>query len=183
MVIYDYDRSRSGEVPKRLLAGYRGYLMSDGYDGYNAVVRTEDIEHLACMVHARRGFAEAARLQPKGKRGRADQAIELIRELYRIERECAQASDEERLAYRREHSVAALADLREWLEKTRPVVAPQTALGKALAYRDKYWSRLVRYTERGDLPIDNNRAENAIRPFVVGKRSTNPRVSGSRVSG
>ncbi len=88
-----------------------------------------------------------------------------------IERECAQASNEERLAHRRERSLPALAKLRDWLEKTRPVVAPQTALGKALAYLDKYWSRLVRYTERGDLPIDNNRAENAIRPFVVGRKA------------
>ena len=116
-------------------------------------------------------FVDAARVQPKGKRGRADQAIELIRELYRIERECAQANDEERLAYRREHSVPVLANLRDWLDKTRPVVTPQSTLGKALAYLDKYWPRLIRYTERGDLPIDNNRAENAIRPFVVGRKA------------
>ena len=62
VVIYDYDPSRSGEVPKRLLAGYRGYLMTDGYDGYNAVVRAEDIQHLACMVHARRGFPPVSAL-------------------------------------------------------------------------------------------------------------------------
>lgn len=171
VVIYDYDPSRSGEVPRRLLAGYRGYLMTDGYDGYNEAVRTENIEHLACMAHARRGFVDAARVQPKGKRGRADEAIKLIGTLYRIERECAQASDEERLVHRRERSLPALDALRHWLDKTRPVVAPQTALGKALAYLDKYWPRLVRYTERGDLPMDNNRAENAIRPFVVGRKA------------
>ena len=171
VVIYDYDPSRSGEVPKRLLAGYGGYLMTDGYEGYNALVRAERIEHLACMAHARRGFVEAARVQPRGKRGRADQAIALIGKLYRIERECAQAGDAVRLEQRQRYSVPALADLREWLDKTRPVVAPQTALGKALAYLDKYWKRLVRYTERGDLPIDNNRAENAIRPFVIGRKA------------
>jgi transposase len=153
VVIYDYDPSRSGEVPKRLLAGYSGYLMTDGYEGYNALVRAERIEHLACMVHARRGFVEAARVQPRGKRGRADQAIALIGKLYRIERECAQAGDAVRLERRQRYSVPALAELRSWLDKTRPVVAPQTALGKALAYLDKYWKRLVRYTERGDLPI------------------------------
>ncbi len=53
------------------------------------------------------------------------------------------------------------------MDKTLPAVTPKSALGKALAYMQKYWSRLTRYTERGDLPIDNNKCENAIRPFVV----------------
>jgi transposase len=171
VVIYDYDPSRSGEVPARLLQGYRGYLMTDGYEGYGAIAKAAGIEHLACMAHARRHFVDAARVQPKGKRGRADQAIELIGKLYRIERELKQASIEERLVARQSRSLGALADLRAWLDKTLPAVAPQTALGKALAYLHKYWDRLIRYTERGDLPIDNNRAENAIRPFVVGRKA------------
>ena len=60
--------------------------------------------------------------------------------------------------------------MREWLEAALPVVAPKTKLGEALAYLNKYWSRLLRYTERGALPIDNNAVENAIRPFVVGRK-------------
>ena len=63
-----------------------------------------------------------------------------------------------------------LAQLRAWLDAVLPAVAGETKLGEALAYLDKYWPRLVRYTERGDLPIDNNRCENAIRPFVVGRK-------------
>ena len=180
VVIYDYDPSRSGEVPKRLLAGFRGYLMTDGYDGYNAAVKAGQLTHLGCMAHARRGFIEASHGLPKGKPGRAGEAIEMIRKLYRIEREVDAVVVESetpgdriarRLQARREHSVPVLRDLRTWLDTTLPKTPPQSALGKALAYLDKYWDRLQRYTERGDLPIDNNRCENAIRPFVIGRKA------------
>jgi transposase len=170
VVVFDYDPSRSGKVPVRLLEGYQGYLMTDGYDGYNALAKAEGIEHLACLAHARRRFVEATRVQPKGKRGRADEAIELIGRLYGIEREYKEAKDDERLVARRTRSVPILAELRAWLDATLPGVPPKTALGEALAYLHKYWPRLARYTERGDLPIDNNRCENAIRPFVVGRK-------------
>jgi transposase len=170
VVVFDYDPSRSGAVPVRLLEGYQGYLMTDGYDGYNALAKTEGIEHLACLAHSRRRFVEATRVQPKGKRGRADEAIELIGRLYGIEREYKAATDDERHLARQTRSVPILAELRAWLDATLPTVPPKTALGKALAYLHKYWSRLVRYTERGDLPIDNNRCENSIRPFAVGRR-------------
>ncbi len=87
VVLYDYDPSRAGAVPLRLLEGWRGYLMTDGYDGYNLAVRAGGIEHLICAAHARRKFVQAKRAQPKGKRGRADQAIDFFARLYRIERE------------------------------------------------------------------------------------------------
>lgn len=171
VVLYDYDPSRSGQVPVRLLEGYQGYLMTDGYDGYNALAKTQGIEHLACWAHVRRRFVEAARVQPIGKRGGADEALVLIGKLYGIERDHKDAEDKVRLLARQQQSVPALAALHAWLEKTLPVVTPQSALGTALAYLQKYWSRLIRYTERGDLPIDNNRCENAIRPFVVGRKA------------
>ncbi len=170
IVIYDYDPSRSGEVPARLLQGYKGYLMTDGYDGYNQLIRNEDIIHLACFAHVRRRFVEAVRVQPKGKRGKADEAVALIGKLYGIERDYKDASDETRLRARQQLSVPALAALHDWMEATLPGVTPSSALGAALAYMKKYWNRLTRYTERGDLPIDNNRVENSIRPFVVGRK-------------
>lgn len=171
VVIYDYDPSRSGEVPVRLLHDYRGYLMTDGYDGYNKLARTEGIERLACFAHVRRRFVDAARVQPKGKRGRADEAVAMIGKLYRIEREHKDAIDAARLLARQQLSVPVLAELHAWMVRMLPVVTPKSALGTALSYMRDYWSMLTRYTERGDLPIDNNRCENAIRPFVVGRRA------------
>jgi hypothetical protein len=171
VVIFDYDPSRSGEVPVRLLHDYRGYLMTDGYDGYNKLAKTEGIERLACFAHVRRRFVDAARVQPKGKHGRADVAVALIGKLYRIERDHKDATIDARLLARQQKSVPALAELRAWMDKTLPVVTPTSALGTALSYMRDYWSMLTRYTERGDLPIDNNRCENAIRPFVIGRRA------------
>src|SRR5450830_4102 len=108
VVLYDYDPSRSASVPTALLEGYKGYLMTDGYDGYNEVARTDGIERLACWAHVRRRFVEAVRVQPKGKRGRADEAVSLIGKLYRIEREFKDASPEERHVARQNQSVPAL---------------------------------------------------------------------------
>ena len=118
----------------------------------------------------RRRFVDAVRVQPKGKRGKADEAVALIGKLYGIERDYKDASDEARLKARQQLSVPALAALHDWMEATLPGVTPSSALGAALAYMKKYWNRLTRYTERGDLPIDNNRVENCIRPFVVGRK-------------
>jgi hypothetical protein len=171
VVIYDYDPSRSGAVPTRLLLGYQGYLMTDGYEGYNALARTEGIEHLVCWAHVRRKFVEATRVQAKGKKGRADEAVALIGKLYGIEKEYKDATDPERFLARQQFSVPVLAQLREWLDKIRPAVVPGSALGKALSYLHDYWGKLIRYVERGDLPIDNNRCENAIRPFVIGRKA------------
>lgn len=171
VVLYDYDQGRSGSVPVRLLQDYRGYLMMDGYDGYGAVAKADGIEHMVCWAHVRRRFVDAARVQPKGKRGHADNAVALIGKLYAIERDHEDARAEMRLLARQAHSVPVLAAIHAWMAKTQPNVTPKSALGTALAYLRKYWSRLIRYTERGNLPIDNNRCENAIRPFVVGRKA------------
>ncbi|WP_373888628.1 IS66 family transposase [Massilia genomosp. 1] len=171
VVLYDYDASRGAQVPLRLLDGYRGYLMTDGYTGYAKLAHIEGVEHLVCFAHVRRRFVEAARVQPKGKRGRAEDEIELIGKMYGIESEHADVTVEARTLARQRLSIPALEALKAWMDKTLPTVTPKSALGKALAYMHKYWNRLTRYTERGDLPIDNNRCENAIRPFVIGRKA------------
>ena len=106
----------------------------------------------------------------KDKLGRADETAALIGKLYAIEREHKDTSDASRLLAHQQHRVPALAALLAWLQKTLPVVTPKSALGTALAYMQKYWRGLTRYTVRDDLPIDNNRCENAIRPFAIGRK-------------
>jgi len=170
VILFDYDPSRSGKVPGRLLEGWQGYLMTDDYAGYNAVARREGVEHLSCAAHARRKFVEAARVQAQGKAGRADDAIAFFADLYRIEREFKDASDAQRLQARQQRSRPILEQFKAWLDATRPVVTPKSKLGEALAYLARVWPKLSRYIERGDLPIDNNACENAIRPFVVGRK-------------
>lgn len=171
VVLFDYSTSRAQDVPLHLLAGYRGYLMTDDYAGYNAVAAQAGIERLACWAHARRKFIDAQKVQPKGKIGRADMALNLINQLYGIERDLKAANDSERLVARQQRSQPLLDQLKAWLDKTQPQVTAQNALGKAVNYLAGNWSRLVRYVEGGHLPIDNNRAENAIRPFVIGRKN------------
>ncbi len=118
-----------------------------------------------------RKFVEAKRANAKGKSARADYALDLIGQLYRIEARLKDASDVQRLAGRQTHSLPVLHAMRVWLDDTLAKVAPKSKLGEALGYLHNIWPRLVRYTERGDLPIDNNPAENAIRPFMIGRKA------------
>lgn len=171
VVLFDYTSSRTQEEPLRLLENYRGYVMTDDYAGYNALALQPGVERLACMAHARRKFVDAQKVQPKGKTGRADIALTMINRLYGIERELKGVSDEQRFARRQEKSLPILAQLKSWLEKTQAQVTAQSALGKAVHYLANNWSRLERYVEAGYLPIDNNAAERAIKPLVIGRKA------------
>ena len=174
VVLYDYDPSRSQQVPKRLLEGFSGYLQVDGYDGYNAVVAANGLIHVGCMAHARRRFSDAVKAQGKGKNkptGKAHQGLALIQKLYGVERRARDLSAEDRYGYRHQHARPILQQIRSWLDKSLPNVLPGSATGKALNYLHNEWDKLARYLDDGRLEIDNNRAENAIRPFVVGRKN------------
>lgn len=153
VILFDYSTSRAQEVPSRLLESYCGYLMTDDYAGYNAVAVQPGIERMDCWAHARRKFVEAQKVQPKGKTGRADIALNLINKLYGIERDLKDASDEQRHQGRQQDSLPILAQLHGWLEKTQPQVTAQNALGKAVGYLASNWNKLKRYVEAGHLPI------------------------------
>ncbi len=171
VVVFHYDPSRGRDVPQLLLGDYAGALMVDGYDGYEAVCKAQGLQRLGCWAHARRKFVEAQRLQPKGKTGKADQALALINKLYRIERTLKEADATTRYGERQRQAQPVIDKLRRWLDRSRSTTAPGTALGKAVIYLDNQWSRLIGYLDDGAYPIDNNRAENAIRPFVIGRKN------------
>jgi transposase len=172
VVLYDYDPGRGAGVPKRLLAGFTGYLQTDGYDGYNAVVAENALTHVGCMAHARRKFSEAVKAQGKNKkRGKAHRGLALIQKLYRVEKQARRLDPEERYAHRQQQARPVLDDLRSWLDVTLPLEPPTSATGKALNYLHREWDKLIRYLDDGRIEIDNNGAENAIRPFVVGRKN------------
>lgn len=171
VILFEYDPSRAQAVPLRLLEGWKGHLMADGLESYGAISFCEGVTRLGCWVHARRRFVEASKVLPAGKRGRAHEALALIGQLYAVEKACRELSDADRLAQRQTRSRAVIDELRRWLDQVLPTVPPSSVLGGALGYLHRQWPRLIRYLERGDLPIDNNPAENAIRPFVVGRKA------------
>ena len=172
VVLYDYDPGRGAGVPKRLLEGFKGYLQTDGYDGYNAVVAVNGLTHVGCMAHARRRFNDAVKAQGRiRKRGKAHRGLSLIRKLYRVEGQARKLTPDERYAHRQQHARPVLDEMRAWLDDALPQVTPSSATGKALSYLHNEWEQLIHYLDDGRLEIDNNGAENAIRPFVLGRKN------------
>ena len=171
VVLFNYDPSRSGQVPKDLLEEYKGWLQTDAYKGYLAVGSRPDVHHLGCWAHVRRRFVDA--VKAGGNKAKASYAVKLIGKLYRIEKRLreSKADANERLKVRQQEVPPVLAKLRDWMSDLVPKVVPSSTLGKALGYLHDEWPRLIRYTEDGRLEIDNNGAENAIRPFVVGRKN------------
>ena len=173
-VLFEYDPSRAGSVPVRLLAGFDGILQADGYSGYAEVCRTNGLTRIGCWDHARRKFIEATKAVPakdQRKASKADVALGYISKLYAIERELRDGSDAERYQGRQSRSVPLLAEFKIWLEEQIGKVMKGSLTRKAMEYTLGQWSCLVGYCMRGDLHISNVLAENAIRPFAVGRKA------------
>ncbi len=180
LLYYAYDPTRSAEVPKRLLRGFQGFLQTDGYEGYTALGAEPGIVHVGCWAHTRRKFDEALRGQGKvkkkgsrrtAKESRARQALSQIQAMYQIEREMQGASIEERFRVRQERTKPLMEKLRVWLDASIDTVPPQSLTGKAMHYMHRQWPKLMRVLDDGRILLDTNLVENAIRPFVVGRKN------------
>jgi len=174
-VLFEYDPSRGGKVPVRLLDDFQGILQADGYSGYGKVCRDNNLTRIGCWDHSRRKYVEASRAAPaKGKKGqpsKADVALSHIRKLYAIEKASGDLCDAERYRVRQEKSLPLLATFKTWLEANVSKVLKGSLTRKAMDYTLNQWDTLVGYCERGDLYISNVLAENAIRPFAVGRKA------------
>jgi transposase len=174
IILFDYDPSRGGEVADALIEGCSGYLQSDGYQAYEGVSARAGLLHVGCFAHARRRFFEALKALPNAQRKQASAAHEAVRRidaLYLIERQIKDLSDEERTRIRREEAMPQLASLHEWASRMQHETMPSGKLGEALGYLITQWPKLVRYVDDPRLAIDTNLAENAIRPFALGRRN------------
>lgn len=174
--LFSYTPGRGGTHAQLLYEGIKpgAALMSDGYEVYNALAAARGAVHLGCWAHARRYFVEAEAVIPKAARGPEQlptQFIAAIAELYVIEANTKDLSAEQRRQQRQEHSRPVLAKIEGLLLQHLHAVMPGSLLGKALHYLSSQWPKLTRFVENGAWPIDNNLCENAIRPFVVGRRN------------
>jgi hypothetical protein len=167
LVLFDYQDGRGGQHPINFLAGYAGYLQVDGYAGYEKT----DAILVGCWAHARRKFVEAQQAQGKGKTGKADWAMNHIQKLYALESKLK--TQDAKIKYQQRQLIAAtlLQQLWEWLEKSKDTILKESLLGKAISYTQNQWPKLIRYLEDGRLNIDNNRAERAVKPFVIGRKA------------
>jgi transposase len=176
-ILFEYDPSRSGEVPLRLLDGFTGYLQTDGYAGYNAVCKKNGTVQLGCWDHARRKFKEAQDAQPKPKKGKAkkitkaDRMLSHINALYMIERQIKELPVDEKYQQRQLRSAPILNKLKIYLENNQHKVPKDSLTGKAMTYLSNQWEKLNVYCSHGEFNISNILAENAIRPFVIGRKA------------
>lgn len=177
VIWYQYADTRSGEVPEEFLfpkeeepSDSAMYLVTDGYEGYNALSQSTSIlGHAACWAHVRRRFVEAT--HGRKNTAAAHQMVALIRKLYQIERAAKDKAPEERKALRQKQAKPILDKIKEWLDQKAARVLPKSPLGTAISYTLKLWPNLTTYLEDGHVEIDNNKAENAIRPFVIGRKA------------
>jgi transposase len=176
IILFDYAPSRAGAIPLRLLDEYKGYLQSDAYSAYNAPAKREGVIHVGCLDHARRRFVEAVKAQHAVagmERGLAPDALLIIRKLYVIEKLARDAgmTPEQRHRLRNDKARPIWDELRTWLDKNRNATPPQSLTGKAIGYLADEWPKLIRYLEDGRIEISNVLCENALRPFVVGRKA------------
>jgi transposase len=167
MVVFDYQISRSGQHAANYLQDWCGTLMVDDYSGYKALF-ANGVREIGCWAHARRKFFE---LHAAGGHPVAAEALQRIARLYAIEEQTKGQTADQRAQSRALHSQPELQSLHDWLLKLRPTVANGGGLAKAIDYTLRRWPALVHYAETGDLPIDNNPIENAIRPIAIGKKN------------
>lgn len=177
VVWFQYAETRSGDVPANFLFPQGEdpppepfYLLSDGYSGYGAVARHPAVlGHAACWAHVRRKFVEAS--QGRKNTAAAHQMVALIGKLYQIERTVRDEDPQRRHAMRQEQSRPVLDKIKAWLDDKAPKALPKSLLGTAIGYTLGLWPQLNVFLEDGHIEIDNNLAENAIRPFVLGRKA------------
>ena len=176
VIWYQYADSRGGEIPVDFLFPTEEvpptcemYLVTDGYEGYNALSKSTGIlGHGACWAHVRRRFVEAT--HGRKNTAAAHQMVALIHKLYQVERAVRDKSPGERVAIRQKKSAPILDKIKTWLDERVTQVLPKSPLGTAITYTLNLWPKLITCLEDGHIEIDNNRAENAIRPFVIGRK-------------
>ena len=176
VLVYRYEPSRAARVAAEIIGDYRGYVQTDGYEGYERPCSQPGIRHVGCWAHVRRGFKDAADALGKvsSRSGAALQALGYIAKLYRAESQLSayRAEAPERfVAERRARVEPVLGQMHQWLRDKSAQVVPRSALGKAVRFALGQWPKLIGYLEHAQLTPDTNACEQAIRPFVVGRKN------------
>jgi len=174
-IVFRYDESRGSDVPARFLSGYTGWLQTDDYVAYHTAIKKlsgtgQKIlpRHILCWAHARREFHK---VWESSKSEHSKQALDFIRDLFALEDLRKEYSEKGFLKQRRNRAEQIFEQFKPWLIKLYESTPPRGALGKALRYTLDNWEQLILYVEDPVLTPSNNRAENAIRPFVIGRKN------------
>jgi len=173
-VYMKYSDNRKSNVASSMFKGFNGYLQTDGYRGYNQVVVDENITHLGCWAHARRKFADIIKSGKSDEDSKkyAKEAVTLIQKLYKIEKEIKEDPPDIKVKTREEKARPIVNNIKEWIDsnffKAQSIGG---AIAKAFVYLNNQFDKLTIYLEDGNLNIDNNLAENHVRPIALGRKN------------
>lgn len=170
LVLFDYQRGRDQSGPKTMLADFQGIIQTDGYRVYHALFENHPHIHLTfCMAHVRRKFVDAVKDDVK----QANYVLDEIQKLYLLEAKMREENLnwELRTKARKKHAEPILEGLGKWLEQNQLSYRPASPMGKAIAYAYTRWAGLSAYVLHGQMEIDNNLVENAVRPLAIGRKA------------
>ena len=176
-VVYRYYESRNAKFIKPFINGFKGWLQTDEYPGYETALKEHNllypddkIIHVACLAHVRRKFFDASL---NGKSPGAGKAVKYIQLIYKKEEELIEMnlSPEELVSKRKELIKPVFDEFHEWLLEMEPKVPPTLKFGRAINYALSSWQHLLNYLDCPDLFVDNSIAERSIKPFVIGRKN------------
>ena len=176
-VIYRYYESRNAKFIKPFINGFKGWLQTDEYPGYETALKEhsllypdDKIIHVACLAHVRRKFFDASL---NGKSPGAGKAVKYIQLIYKKEEELIEMNlpPEELVSKRKELIKPVFDEFHEWLLEMEPKVPPTLKFGRAINYALSSWQHLLNYLDCPDLFVDNSIAERSIKPFVIGRKN------------
>lgn len=170
-IVYEYQPTCGGYHAEEFLTGFKGYLQTDAYAGYNFASKNPAIIKVGCMAHARRKFTDAAKIT--SVKGLSHEAITFFAALYKIEKDAREnkLSTHQRQDVRNKKARPLLTAFKSWLDCHYTKVPVQSKIGEAIHYALSNWTALTNYLLDGRIEIDNNLLENAIRPFALGRKN------------
>ena len=176
IILYEYQKTRASTWPKLFLGNFDGYLQTDGYAGYNNV---KNAKRFYCFAHIRRKFYDIViNLNDEAlKKSRAKIGLNYCEKIYSLEKKIKEDFSKEKNFYetrqkvRQEKLKPLLEDFQKYIDEEIPNALPKSALGKALDYTKNLLPAMNYVLEDGELEIDNNSAERAIKPFVIGRKN------------
>ena len=187
IVLYEYQKTRNASHPREFLKDYSGICLTDGYQVYHTLEKEkEDLTIAGCWVHGRRRFDEALKVIPKEARSKSTAYLVMkqIQAIYREEGKLQELTREERLQQRRLVVKPLVDALFAYLKKTNGDVSSKNKLGEAYGYMLNQEKYLRVFLSDGEVPIDNNASERAIRGFCIGKKNWQmiDTISGAKAS-
>lgn len=173
IALFEFQKTRKAEHPREFLKGFDGYCVTDGYQVYHKLEDEGEFRVAGCWAHARRRFNEALKAVPKAERPKslAYLALKQIQAIYSEESRLKGLSHEERLQLRELNVKPLVEAYFKWVKQNAPKVLSGSKTHKGLTYSINQEKYLVRFLEDGEVPMDNNAAEQTIRSFCIGRRN------------